>query len=258
MSQQINSDEDSPPDQTTNLSDRRWLWTALAHAQKSINRPIGFLILVPILFGLWLMITSMTEVLPELGVYDGKRVLELYLITVTLTFLLLHTQTRRKLENIVRSVPTWVRSLLIIFFGLGLISALRTPNPAYPLLDVAMLFLLLLTTISIASIRQFLGVYFDRVVLICVALMGIGIVLQELMGMMVYLSTEMQFNSRESLLHFSHPRLYNQVQTWTLPLLALLPLVFHKYRRIGLLGVFLIGAQWYIILSTGARGTTVT
>ncbi len=121
-----------------------------------------------------------------------------------------------------------------------------------------MLFLLILTTVTLACIRQIVGIHFDRVVLICVALMGFGILFQELIGMLVYLSADQQFSYRESLFHFSHPRLYNQVQTWTLPLLALLPLVFKKTRGIGLLSIFLIGAQWYIILSTGARGSTVS
>ena len=249
---------EGPPDQPTSSPGLDRPLTASSHSRKSDYRPVSLLIAIPTLFGLWLVLTSLTEAIPELGIYNGKRILELCLISVTLSFLLISGQVRQKLEIILRAIPSWVRISLLVFFGLGLSSALFTPNPAYPLLDVAMLFLLIMTTLTLASTRQILGIHFDRVVLICVALMGIGILFQELLGMLVYLSADMQFNYRESLFHFSHPRLYNQVQTWTVPLLALLPLVFKKTRGIGLLGIFLIGAQWYIIFSTGARGTTVS
>jgi len=216
------------------------------------------LLLIPALLGLWLLVTSLAEVVPGLGLYDGKRFLELYLIAVTLSLTLLSTRARHHAAAILSAFPSWVRILLIVFFGLGFISALLTPNPAYPLVDVAMLFLLILTAISVACARQLSGHNFDRVALILLALMGLGIVLQELSGLLVYLSTEQQFNYREALFHFIHPRLYNQVQTWTIPLLALLPLAFSTYRWTGRLSIFLIGSQWYILLSTGARGSTIS
>jgi len=226
--------------------------------ENSNNKPIGLLVIIPALYGLWLLTTSLTEVIPKLGIYNGKRILELYLIIVTLSAPLISTQARQKLGGLLLAIPVWVRIILMVFFGLGLSSALLTANPAYPLLDVAMLFLLMLTAFTVASTRQILGIHFDRVVLTCIAMMGLGILFQELLGMLVFLSADMQFNYRESLFHFFHPRLYNQVQTWTIPILALLPVAFGKSRRLGLLGIFLIGAQWYIILQSGARGTTIS
>ena len=69
--------------------------------------------------------------------------------------------------------------ILLVFFGLGLSSALLTPNPGYPLLDVAMLFLIALTAFSLACIRQLTNSNFDKLLLISVAVMGVGILLQE-------------------------------------------------------------------------------
>mgnify|MGYP001553960104 CR=1 FL=1 len=226
--------------------------------QNTGSERIGILILIPVLFGLWLVVTSLSEVVPGVGLYDGKRILELYLICLTLSLVLISSAARQKMAVLISAIPGWIRIHFLIFFGLGLSSALLTPNPAYPLLDVTMLYLLMVSSISIACVKQQYKNRFDQIVLVLVAMMGFGVIFQELVGLLVYLSTEQQFNYRESLFHFLHPRLYNQVQTWTIPLLALLPLVFNKYRWIGPLSLILIGAQWYILLSTGARGSTIS
>ncbi len=219
---------------------------------------INILILIPALFGAWLAATSLTEVIPGLGLYDGKRMLELYLICLTLSVVLINRPARQKFNAVVNATPARIRLLLIIFFALGVGSALLTPNPAYPLTDVAMLFLMVITALCVACARYVCGYHFDRVVLIFIGLMGFGVVFQELIGLLVYLSFDRQFNYREALFHFLHPRLYNQIQTWTIPLLALLPMLFNKNRGVLFLSVFLLGAQWYILLSTGARGTTIS
>ena len=214
--------------------------------------------MIPALFGLWLVATSISEAVPSIGSYNGKRMLELYLIFVTLFVLLISSRVRQRLETFLLAIPTWVRILLLIFFGIGLSSALLTPNPAYPLLDVAMLFLLILTTLTIACTRQLVGIQFDRVIIACIALMGFGVAFQELVGVLVFISTGQQYSYKEALMHFLHPRFYNQVQTWTIPLLALLPIVFNKYRWVGLACIMLICIQWYIIFAMGARGSTIS
>ena len=249
---------EGPPDQSASSPGLDRQLTASSHSRKSDYRPVRLLIAIPVLFGLWLAITSVNEVIPELVIYNGKRVLELCLISVTLSFLLISGQVRQKLEVILRATPSWVRVSLLIFFGLGLSSALLTPNPAYPLLDVAMLFLLILTAVTLASFRLVVGVNFDRSVLFLLALMCFGVFFQELIGMFVKVSVGQPYSYRETLFHFLHPRFYNQVQTWVIPLLALLPFVFIKTRWVGLLSVFLLGTQWYIILITGARGSTIS
>ena len=158
MSQKKNLKADSPSDELSSSSELHQQYMADPQQQKSRNRSVGFLVVIPALFGLWLVITSLTEVVPELGIYDGKRILELYLISLTLLVLILSTQIRQKLKNILQAIPAWVRILLLFFFGLGLSSALLTPNPGYPLLDVAMLFLIVFTTFSLACIRQLIKV----------------------------------------------------------------------------------------------------
>ena len=42
------------------------------------------------------------------------------------------------------------------------------------------------------------------------------------------------------------------------PALAALPLLFARYRLSSVLGVTVLGLQWYIILESGARGSVVS
>jgi O-antigen ligase len=217
-----------------------------------------FLLAVPVLFGTWLLVTALTDTVPGIGTYNSKRILELYLILLTLCFTAFSTHTRHLVAGNLGAIPGWMVLLLVLWLGLGASSALLTAHPAYPLIDVAMFFIMGMTAMAIAGTRQALGTGFDRVVLFFLALMGLGVFIQELIGLSVYLSTGQQFNTRESLMHFFHPRLYNQVQTWTIPLLALLPIVFGRTRFMSVLSVFLIGGQWYILFSTGARGSVIS
>ena len=135
-------------------------------------RSFGILLLVPILFGSWLVVTSLTEVAPELGLYNGKRILELYLIFLTLSFVLFNSRARQYLDGLLKEIPGWIRILFLLFFGLGISSAVLTPHPAYPLTDVAMLFLLTAGTISVASAKQLSDIRFDRLALGFLAFMG--------------------------------------------------------------------------------------
>ncbi len=134
------------------------------YLQKFSVKSKNVLILIPVLFGAWLTLTSLNGLVPGLGIYDGKRILELYLILITLALALLNTPVRLQFNAILKSIPSWIRIFILIFFGLGLFSALRTPHPAYPLVDVAMLFLVTITAIVMACIRLVTGKLFDRIV----------------------------------------------------------------------------------------------
>ena len=215
------------------------------------------LILVPLLPALWLFSTSLAEPIPELGVYNAKRLLELYMFPAILVLLTLHIVARTTLGQLLRSIPKPVSVGFTLFLGIGIMSSLRQSHPGYPLSEVAVFFLLFSGTVCIATARRVLQIQFDRMVLIIIGAMGAGVFLIELSGILAYLPIDRQYSYSESLLRFSHPRFYNHVQTWTLPILVLLPLLFREHRWMGRLAYVLIGIQWSILISTGARGSIV-
>jgi hypothetical protein len=67
----------------------------------------------------------------------------------------------------------------------------------------------------------------------------------------------MEFHPRIALLHFSWPRFYNQVQAWSMPLIAALPLVFPGKPLAKFFCVAALVLEWYVLIATGARGTMV-
>jgi hypothetical protein len=57
------------------------------------------------------------------------------------------------------------------------------------------------------------------------------------------------------LLHYSYPRFYNQVQTWSIPAIAALPLVFPGKRMVKAMCVAALILEYYVMLVTGGRGS---
>ncbi len=216
------------------------------------------LLIPPLLAGLWLLWTSLAEPFPDLGTWNGKRLLQLWLLLSLALVPLLILSARISIDQALARLG-WRASLgFLTVLLLGLISSLRLDHPGYPLADVAMLFLLGLGCLSMAISRMRQGPRFERVALGLLALTGIGVYFFELVAVAAYMSAGSQYSYLESLIRFGHPRLYNHVQTWTLPILALLPVIFPGRRSLRWLTPVLIGMQWQIIITTGARGSILS
>lgn len=219
-------------------------------------RPVALAMAVPALMGVFLLVTSVAQPLDHVMLYDGKRLL--WVTTLTLLAVLLTTapSLRTACADLLDGLPRAVPIVLILFLGLGLLSAMRLDRPAYALVEVGQFAAWILLVIGIAAARRVAGRWFDRVALIALGLVGLGVFLQELAGLLAYTALGEEFQYREALIRFVHPRYYNQVQTWSLALLALLPLAFpERARTLGVAAALLIGFQWYLLLMTGARGS---
>lgn len=211
----------------------------------------------PLLAGLWLFSNSVGEPLAQLGVYDGKRVLQLILFPAMLAAALTSRALRDAVARVLRTAPASTLPMLAAFFALGVASALRLPHPGYALVDVAMLLLLLAGALVMAGCRLVLGERFAAITVGAFALTGAGVFALEVAGQAAYLGSGQQYGHFESMIRFAHPRMYNHFQTWTVPLLVLLPLAFPRYRSLRWLVVLLLGLQWYILIAGGARGSTI-
>jgi O-antigen ligase len=208
--------------------------------------------------GLYLFFTSTFFPLHLLAVFNAKRVLQLALFvsltTLAVMWAPLRTATMAQLNRL--SQPA--RYGLVLFFTLGLISSIRLPYPAYALADVAMLFLLILLIAVTAASRELCGERFDKWAVLLLAATGFAVALQEFMGFIAGWVLGFEFSYEQALIHFSHPRFYNQLQTWSLPMLAALPLVLPGKRWIKWLCVTLLGLQWFLLIALAARGSIVS
>jgi hypothetical protein len=228
------------------------------------RRDAAFLIslFAPALTGFHLLLTSTTYLFYPVWIYDSKRMLEFALLLVLFLAPALSRPVREEFGALLSIVPGWLGAVLLGMVGWGTFSALYNAQSVMHALnslsEVALLSALALGVFVLAACRRIAGRWFDRIALSMLALTGLAVGVQELLGVLAAHAAGLEFNFRISLLYFSWPRFYNQVQSWAVPALAALPLLFIRHRLAYVLCFITLGLQWYIILVTGARGSFVS
>lgn len=213
---------------------------------------------IVILFGLYLLLTSALFPLDFVLPFDAKRLLELVLFAAATVFALSWAPLRTKTMAQLRRLSPLNRTCLALFFFIGIASSLRLNHPAYALVDVSMMFVMMVLIAVAAGSRELSGRLFDRWAVLLLAATGLVVATQELMGFVVGWILESEFDYRQALIHFSHPRFYNQLQTWSIPVIAALPLVFPGKRWVKFGCIALLGLQWFLVIAVAARGTVVS
>jgi len=218
-------------------------------------------LLLPVTLGVYLLITSTTDLSDSLWQYDAKRMLQLYLLPLMFLLTLLAPSLRQAFAEQVARIPRWMGWALALMFSLGVISAWHNSTSsmglAYSLADVALLFLVIAAALTVAACRNVAGEIFDRIVIVLIAMVGVALGLQELIGVLAAWNAGLEFNFENSLVYFAFPRFYNQVQSWTIPVLAALPLVFNRNRMAVLLCVIALALNWFVMVETGGRGSAL-
>ncbi len=217
---------------------------------------------IVLLLGIYLILTSTRYLIPGQSILDAKRILEILIFGVILILSLLDQDLRKSFFNQLGRLPRWVSLAVVGFLGLGVISSLYNANSwralAYSLADVYLLAMIFVLTLLVAACRSLTGTRFDQFAISLLALLGLSVGMQELIGVAVAWNAGYQFSYDFALAHFAHPRFFNQLQTWTVPLLAALPLLFPRSRLAIFICVTVLGLHWYIILMTGARGSALS
>lgn len=216
---------------------------------------------VAILLGGYLLVTSTVTLSATLWKFDVKRILELCLFPLIFATLLFNPSLRRAFRDQLQRIPRWVAIILLVLLLLGIVSsafnATSTMSLLYSLAEVSLLSLWLVAVLAVAACRQLAGTVFDQVAIALITLVGLAVGVQELTGVFAALSVGMEFHPRIALLHFSWPRFYNQMQAWSIPLIAALPLVFPGKPLAKFFCVITLVLEWYVVIATGARGTMV-
>ncbi len=218
-------------------------------------------LVAPTLIGLYLLLTSTRALIPGIWPYDAKRILQFALLFILFLIPLVNRSVRAEFGALVSDMPAWLRMTALTLFGWGVASAMLNAQSgmhlANSLSEVALLSSLVLAACIVAACRRIAGRRFDRIAIGLIALTGLAVGAQELLGVAAAHHAGVEFNFRVSLLHFSWPRFYNQVQSWVIPALVALPILFARYRLAYVLCFIVLGLHWYIILMTGARGSFV-
>jgi len=222
---------------------------------KQLTRPA---LAVVISYGLYLLATSAFYPLDFLSVFDTKRLLQLILFAAVMVFTLSWTPLRAITIAQLRRLSPLSRASLAVFFLLGIASSLRLSHPAYALVDVSMLLVMVILIAVTAGSRELAGRHFDQWAVLLLAAVGFAVAIQEFMGFVVGWVLGSEFNYNQALVHFAHPRFYNQLQTWSIPVIAALPWIFPGKRWVRFGCIALLGLQWFLVMATAARGTVVS
>jgi hypothetical protein len=221
--------------------------------------PAAIGVTVAVLLGVYVLLTSTVPLSTRLELLDVKRILQFGLLALIMIAPVLSAGIRAQIGELFARSPTWLTGSLATFFVWGALSALVNAESwlqfANSLSDVALLALLLPAVCIVAGCRNAAGIWFDRVALGALALTGIAVGLQELTGVFAALQSGTEFNYWISLIYFAHPRFFNQVQTWMIPVLVALPLVFPRNRLVYSICFLSLALNWFVVLMTGARGS---
>jgi len=217
---------------------------------------------VPLLLGGYLLLTSTMAVIPGIWPYDAKRVIQFGLLLVLFALPLFNSAIRSGLGRQLAVIPGWLKLTLLALAGAGaassLVNAESAMHAANSLSEVALMSTLVLSVFVVAVCRRIAGRSFDYIAIGLLALTGLAVGIQELLGVLAAHTSGLEFTYILSLLNYSHPRFYNQVQSWMIPVLTVIPILFARHGLARLICLMVLGLQWYIILMTGARGAFVS
>ncbi len=245
-------------DETNALSTDTFMGTIEKHPS-AVSRSLG--VGVAVLLGGYLLLTSTVTLHDTLWKFDVKRILELCLFPLIFAMVLFNQTLRVAFAQQLGRIPRWLLTLSLVLLGLGVMSsaynATSTMSLLYSLAEVALLGLWVVAILAVAACRQTGGALFDRVAVVLLALVALAVGMQELLGVLAALSLGLEFHPRIALLHFSWPRFYNQVQTWSMPVIAALPLLFPAKPVAKIFCVAALALGWYVVIATGARGAAL-
>ena len=213
----------------------------------------------PLYVFLFLFAISLGFDLPGIwdSVYDQKRVVQLVvLILLALSMVFLPTVANAICKAWL-VLPFLSRYVFLTVVVLGGVSSLLAPYQNAAFQEWSLFGLLFLLILYLQS-----TLYKQRNEKIVLTWLGFGVLLYSWR----YFSSAFLpslFNQHatvgyELFIGFAHPRFYNQIQSWLLPLLVLLPIAFTKTPRRYLWVLWIPGiTSWTLLFASSGRGTLI-
>lgn len=133
------------------------------------NLRLSLSIACALLFFLLLNVSPFLTWIPQFP-YDMRRMMELIMLGLGVLWLVLDTRLRTAWLQCYQTLPSLARMALLVFFGLGLISAVQAVFPRLSLMEVGMYGLLLIAAITFATLHREYQQRFNQTVLVGLAI----------------------------------------------------------------------------------------
>jgi O-antigen ligase len=214
---------------------------------------------LPILVFAYIILTPSLDLIPGLGSYDEKRVLECALLVFGAFHLLLSRSLQLEFSALFAGFSGTQRGGMITIFVLGLLSSLYATDVQKAILDVS-LFMLLFINCLLLALHWRRHATQSLLLLSHALLIAAGFYLVAFLA--AYAAANTHGVSREHwdlFVNFAHVRFLSQFQSWTLPLIVLPLFLSERFSRGPghWTSIFIAGGWWLILFSSGTRGTLV-
>ncbi|WP_456387864.1 O-antigen ligase family protein [Desulfolithobacter sp.] len=224
---------------------------------KDMDGPWFSAALILCLVFLYIVLVPTTRLLPILGTYDEKRVLECILLVLVCTVVATIPSLCRAWLRLFFSLSSGARAVLVACILLGFLSSLAAVSVQYAFLELTLFVCLFIAALSVAVVRQELGRLFDRVMVLGVLVVGWAYLAGFVAFYVSVLASSLSFEQRALFWSFSNIRFFSQFQTWTLPLVVLPWFFWGRYPLVRLITVLIGSSWWFLFFVSGTRGTLV-
>lgn len=211
------------------------------------------------LFFLYLFLVPLFDLLPSVGVYNEKRLLELALLAACALLLIASRSLRDAWLGLYLGLPVTTRLLLGALPLIGLLSAAMSTLPDRAVLEVALYSLIAVATLGLAAALCQVGTeHCQRWLALALLAILLGNETRFYTSLFAaWLAPDAGLKQYALFNNFAHVRFFSQFQSWTL-LLATVPLhtLFRRRQRLlAALTLFAAGSWWMMLFTSGTRGT---
>lgn len=234
------------PDSTAAEERIRW---------KQLCSPVGVLVALAVLF---VSLAPSINVLPDVGLYNSKRLLQVALLVGLGLWLVVSGQARRQVARVLGELPAAAQWGIATVFVFGGVSSFFAPLPHYAFVELVHFGLLFAAAAAVAAAARQVPGKAGRLV-VGTAVFGTFLyAVTFLVGYVGHVAGGAFLLWPEASLGFANIRHFNHYQTWTLPLVAAAPLLLPA-RMKGSRGVLygLLALWWTLLLASGGRGVLI-
>lgn len=213
--------------------------------------------LLLLLLGAYIALVPSIDLIPVLGRYDEKRLLECILLLLAGFCLIIQAKLRQNWILLTQQLSSHTRLLMAGVLTLGLLSAAQATAPDRAILDISLYVLLFIGCLLIALQRQLQPQFFDALLLKALLFSSAFSLLAFFSAFIAAQIEPVPLLHWDLFVNFSHIRFFSQFQSWTLPLIVL-PLLLSRTTPKGLqlwLPLLLASGWWFLLFSSGTRGT---